>query len=221
MALNFQQTRHDSSERYRTAPCDGRGAPLWPARSRWRAAPRLSAIATIASAAVLGATLAPAEAQFTSIFGFGDSYADTGAAPGGAFRIAGEPCSYAPNCTFTGSTTFVQSLQAIYGLPTMTNYAIGGARTDNTNTFNDKVPAPLNHVFGFSYELAQSAGLHYASSDLIALSIGGNDLSAINSNATPAAIDGDAIASAQREVAGVQQMAAQGARNIVIFGTGS
>jgi uncharacterized protein YhjY with autotransporter beta-barrel domain/phospholipase/lecithinase/hemolysin len=170
---------------------------------------------------VLGATLAPAEAQFTSIFGFGDSYADTGAAPGGAFRIAGEPCSYAPNCTFTGSTTFVQSLQAIYGLPTMTNYAIGGARTDNTNTFNDKVPAPLNHVFGFSYELAQSAGLHYASSDLIALSIGGNDLSAINSNATPAAIDGDAIASAQREVAGVQQMAAQGARNIVIFGTGS
>ncbi len=63
----------------------------------------------IASAAVLAATLASAQAQFTSITGFGDSYADTGAAPGGAFQLAGIPCIYAPNCTFTGSTTFVRS----------------------------------------------------------------------------------------------------------------
>ena len=221
MALNFQQTRRDSSERYRTAPCDGGGAPRRPARSRWRAALRISATAAIASAAVLGATLAPAEAQFTGIFGFGDSYADTGAAPGGAFRISGETCSYAPNCTFTGSTTFVESLQVIYGLPSMTNYAIGGARTDNTNTFNDKSTPPPHNVPGFTTELTLSEGLHYASTDLIALSIGGNDLSAVDSTQGPSVIEGDAIASAQREVAGVQQMAAQGARNIVIFGTGS
>ena len=220
-APNLQVARHDWPERPRT-PCDGGGAPLRPARSRWRAALRIGAIAAIASVAVLGATLAPAKAQqFTALYGFGDSYADTGAAPGGAFRIAGVSCSYAPNCTFTGSTTFVQSLQAIYGLPGMTNYAIGGARTDNTNTFNDKVPAPPNYVPGFSSELVLSAGLHYASSDLIALSIGGNDLSAVDSTQGPSVIEGDAIASAQREVAGVQQMAAQGARNIVIFGTGS
>src|ERR1039458_7970063 len=91
MAPNLQRTGHDGSERYRTAPCDGGGAPFRPPRSGWRAALRLSAIATIASAAVLGATLAPAEAQFTSITDFGDSYADTGSAPGGAFRLMAPP----------------------------------------------------------------------------------------------------------------------------------
>jgi len=174
-------------------------------------------IAMIASTAALAATLAPAQAQFTSVTGFGDSYADTGVAPGGAFQLAGIPCIYAPNCTFTGSTTFVQSLQAIYGLPTMTNYAIGGARTDNGNTLANY---GLND--GFTYELQQFAlsGGRFANTDLIALSIGGNDLSAVNS-AVPAAIESDAIASAGREVAGVQQLVAAGAHNIVIFGTGS
>jgi phospholipase/lecithinase/hemolysin/uncharacterized protein YhjY with autotransporter beta-barrel domain len=171
----------------------------------------------IASAAVLAATLASAQAQFTSITGFGDSYADTGAAPGGAFQLAGIPCIYAPNCTFTGTTTFVQSLQSIYGLPGMTNYAIGGARTDDTNTLSNY---GLND--GFTYELDQFAlqGGHFANSDLIALSIGGNDLSAVNST-VPAVIESDAIASAGREFAGVQQLVAAGAHNIVIFGTGS
>ena len=40
-----------------------------------------------ASVAALFATAMPAQAQFVSLTGFGDSYADTGAAPGGAFRI--------------------------------------------------------------------------------------------------------------------------------------
>jgi outer membrane lipase/esterase len=172
----------------------------------------------IASAAALTATLAPAQAQFTAVYGFGDSYADTGAAPGGAFRIAGTPCIYGDICSFTDGVTFVQALGTNYGLPGITNYAIGGARTDNSNTFNSKSPPPPNFVPGFEYELAQSAGLRYAASDLIALSIGGNDLSAIED---PTQVHSLAIASAQREVAGVQQMVAQGARNIVIFGTGS
>jgi outer membrane lipase/esterase len=220
MAPDFQATVNDSPDRYRTVPCDGGTAPIRPARSRWRAALRTSVIAAIGSVA-LAATLAPAQAQFTRVFGFGDSYADTGAAPGGAFRIAGAPCIYGAICSFTDGITFVQALGTNYGLPGITNYAIGGARTDNSNTFNAKVPPPPNFVPGFEYELAQSAGLRYAASDLIALSIGGNDLSASNSLESVAAIENDAIASAQREVAGVQQMAAQGARNIVIFGTGS
>jgi len=79
-------------------------------------------------------------------------------------------------------------------------------------------------VPGFSYELAQSAGLHYSSRDLIALSIGGNDLSGID--VTGIADRGGYIASkattsAANAVAGVQQMAAQGARNIAWLGTGS
>jgi outer membrane lipase/esterase len=191
---------------------------------QWRSALGGTAAAAIASVVILGATILPAKAQFTGLYGFGDSYADTGAAPGGAFQLAGTTCIYHPNCTFTGSTTFVQSLQSIYGLPGMTNYAIGGARTDNTNTLNNTLPPPPNPVPGFSYELAQSAGLHYASSDLIALSIGGNDLSAINLTGVTdphAVIVSGATTSAGLAAAGVQQMAAQGARNIAWLSTGS
>jgi len=106
----------------------------------WRVALGAPVMATFVSVIILAATALPAKAQFTALYGFGDSYADTGTAPGGAFRLAGITCIYHPNCTFTGSTTFVQSLQSIYGLPGMTNYAIGGARTDNTNTLNNTAP---------------------------------------------------------------------------------
>ena len=102
--------------------------------------PRAAGTAWAAAIAVaLAAAAPPAQAQFVSLTGFGDSYADTGAAPGGAMRLIGVPpywpCTapYA-SCRFTGSTNFVDSLQSIYGLPGLTNYSIGGARTDNTNT---------------------------------------------------------------------------------------
>ena len=94
---------------------------------QWRTALGGTAAAAIASVVILGAAILPAKAQFTALYGFGDSYADTGAAPGGAFQLGHLNCIYSPNCTFTGSTTFVQSLQSIYGLPGMTNYSIGGA----------------------------------------------------------------------------------------------
>jgi len=185
----------------------------------WRVALGAPVMATFVSVIILAATALPAKAQFTALYGFGDSYADTGTAPGGAFRLAGITCIYHPNCTFTGSTTFVQSLQSIYGLAGLTNYSIGGARTDNTNTLG-----PIQNGFGFSYELAQSAGLHYTSRDLIALSIGGNDLSAVNLAGVPdpnALIVSSATISAGNAAAGVQQMAAQGARNIAWLSTGS
>ena len=186
---------------------------------RWRTGLRAAMAAAIASVVLLATTILPAKAQFTGLYGFGDSYADTGAAPGGAFQLAGITCIYHPNCTFTGSTTFVQSLQSIYGLPGLTNFSIGGARTDNTNTL-----AALASGFGFSYELAQSAGQRYTSSDLIALSIGGNDLSAVSLTSVPnpqALIVSGATTSAGYAAAGVQQMAAQGARNITWLSTGS
>ena len=199
---------------------------------------RVSGIAIVASVAALAAAFAPAQAQFTGIYGFGDSYADTGAAPGGAFRIAGVGvCIANPAlCRFTGGTAFVESLQAIYGLPTMTNYAIGGARTDNTNTLSNQAnplgpPNPLPVLPGFAYELQQlnANGVHFSKSDLIAISIGGNDLSAV---ASVGAIQADATASARRAVfggdvvsgfvtGGVSQMIASGANNIAWLSTGS
>jgi phospholipase/lecithinase/hemolysin len=211
MALDIQPTSHDSLECCRTTPCDGGRAPPQLARSRRRAALRFGAIATIASAIALAAAIAPAQAQFTSITDFGDSYADTGSAPGGAFRLAVPPF-YNPcppgytSCRFTGGTNLVDSLQSIFGLPTATNYAIGGARTDDTNTISGLSD-------GFTYELQQFAasGTHFTNSDLIALSIGGNDLSVI---ANTALIPSGAMTSAQNAVAGVEQLVAAGADNI-------
>jgi outer membrane lipase/esterase len=58
-----------------------------------------------------------------------------------------------PTCRFTGSTNFVDTLQTIYHLPPATNYAIGGARTDDSNTLSGY---GLND--GFKYELDQFAG---------------------------------------------------------------
>jgi len=118
-------------------------APASAVHSAPRNARKITRAAMIAAA--LAAATLPAQAQFTSLTGFGDSYADTGAAPGGAFRLIPpsypprgayyHPCAqYYTSCEFTGSTNFVDSLRSIYGLPGLTNYSIGGARTDNTNT---------------------------------------------------------------------------------------
>jgi len=197
-------------------------------------------------AASLGATLVPAQAQFARLIGFGDSYADTGSAPGGAYRLIGTfgggtvsvpfppytlttsdfwPCpspTYT-SCRFTGSTNFVDSLQSIYGLPDLTNFSIGGARTSNSNT----MPF-LTGGYGLPYELQQfvASGMRLNERDLIALSIGGNDLSGINvgtgdTTAQTAVIVSSAAQSAAAAVGGVQQLVAAGARNIAWLGTGS
>src|SRR5437868_8769954 len=109
----------------------------------------------VAATAVVGLQT-PLRAQgthFTSITGFGDSYADTGSAPGGAFRLLGFPCPAGPppypTCRFSGGTNFVDSLQTTYNLPTLTNYAIGGAQTGNTNV----IPG----LPGFAQEVATFA----------------------------------------------------------------
>jgi outer membrane autotransporter protein len=183
-----------------------------------------------ASVAALFATAMPAQAQFVSLTGFGDSYADTGAAPGGAFRIIdslGHSGYYNPcpvslySCRFTGSTNFVDSLQSIYGLPGLTNYSIGGARTNDTNTM-----PYLTNSYGLPYELQQFAasGTRFTDRDLIALSIGGNDLSGIDLTGHPdqtAYIVSSAAGSAQRAANGVETLAAAGARNIAWLSTGS
>ena len=130
-----------------------------------------------------------------------------------------------PTCRFTGSTNFVDSLQSIYGLPGLTNYSIGGARTDNSNTLSGLDGPPPN--YGLPYELQQFAlsGTHFTNRDLIALSIGGNDLSAIipsGSNAQQTTqIETAAAISARNAAAGVGQLVAAGARNIAWLSTGS
>jgi outer membrane lipase/esterase len=205
---------------------------------------RTALLTSAAAIAALAATLAPAQAQFTGIYAFGDSYADTGAGPGGAFRLAGTPalCLTSPaSCRFTGGTNFVETLQSIYGLPTLTNYAIGGALTNNTNTLSGELGVPVPPLAGFPYELARLAydGVRFKSTDLIALTIGGNDSSLLDNNVSNAtalgmaaaarAVNGglvvngtfDGVAYNNVMTYGVQQLVAAGARNIAWLSAGN
>ena len=190
-------------------------------RLRPPAAGRLRVLLFVAAAVALLASPAPGLAQtpFTSITGFGDSYADTGSAPGGAFRLLGFPCPVGPppypTCRFSGGTNFVDSLQTIYNLPALTNYAIGGAQTGNTNV----IPG----LPGFAQEVATfvASGRRFGSLDLIALSIGGNDQAQFNSANSLAQIHNFAVTSASNANNGVQQLIALGAHNIAWVSPGN
>ena len=188
----------------------GRGSN-WP-RSLFSAA---VAIALLGSPAPLLAQSTP----FTGITGFGDSYADTGSAPGGAFRLLGFPCPAGPptypTCRFSGGTNFVDSLQSIYHLPGLTNYAIGGAQTVNTNV----IPG----LPGFAQEVATfvASGRTFSSRDLIALSIGGNDQAQFNSGNTLSQIHNLAVTSANNAATGAQQLISLGAHNITWVSPGN
>jgi uncharacterized protein YhjY with autotransporter beta-barrel domain/phospholipase/lecithinase/hemolysin len=203
-------------------------------------------LTSAAAVAAFGAMLAPAQAQFTGIYGFGDSYADTGAVPGGAFRMAGDPVCIAnpAACRFTGGTNFVETLQSNYGLPGLTNYAIGGAQTLNGNTLVGELKSNVPPLAGFPYELARLAhdGVRFKSTDLIALSIGGNDSSFITATGVSAAntlgleaaaraVNGTGVAPLTGAydgvnytnvvTYGVQQLVDAGARNIAWLSAGN
>lgn len=175
-----------------------------------------------AAAAVLLVTPSTARAQatsFSSITAFGDSYADTGFAPGGAFRLLGFPCPAGPptypTCRFSDGTNFVDSLQSIYGLTGHTNYAIGGAMTNNVNA----IPG----LPGFAQEVATfvASGGTFGPRDLVAISIGGNDQGLFNSTNTLAQINALAVTSATNAASGVEQLIARGARNIAWVSPGN
>jgi uncharacterized protein YhjY with autotransporter beta-barrel domain/lysophospholipase L1-like esterase len=200
------------------------------------AAPRATGTAMIAAKAAFlmtflaasGATVLPAQAQYTrfnSLTDFGDSYADTGFAPGGVLRLPpfNFPCpngpALLPTCRFTGGTNFVDSLQSIYGLPQAANFAFGGALTDTTNT----LPTPGFPQPGFVQELAifAASGMRFTDHDLIALSIGGNDSTlGLTTDSNPQ-LAARATTAALNAVAGVQQLIAAGARNIAWLSPGN
>ena len=204
--------KHDRLHKYisqRPMAVDGGGL-------NWR-----GSLFSAAAAIVLLGTPAPLLAQstpFTGITGFGDSYADTGSAPGGAFRLLGFPCPAGPptnpTCRFSNGTNFVDSLQSTYNLPPLTNYAIGGARR-NTNV----IPG----LPGFAQEVATfvASGRTFGSRDLIALSIGGNDQAQFNSANSIAQIQALATTSANNAATGVQQLIARGAHNIAWVSPGN
>lgn len=163
---------------------------------------------TLLSATLLSfaAASAPAAAQqIDRIIVFGDSYADTG----NALRLAGvSPLTTQIYTTgrFTGGSNYVDTLTSTLQVP-MYNFAIGGARTNNGNQ--------TTGLPGFTTEtqifLAGGGTLGFPTvttaldrSDLVAISIGGND--ARNYQQTGGTLAG-AAASAATAVTSFQQNA--------------
>ena len=136
---------------------------------------RLLALSLLAASAL---TATPAAAQrIEHIVAFGDSYADDG----NAFQLAGiDPATTVIYTTgrVSGGTNYVDTLGDLLGVG-IDNFAIGGAKTDNTNTSG---PLP-----GFTFEVTNFLGIGpqhpafpsygptFDEDDLVTVSIGGND----------------------------------------------
>ena len=133
----------------------------------------------LAAATALTAFGAPASAQqIDRIVAFGDSYADDD----NFFQLAAIPPASTTIYTtgrFSGGTNYVDTLGQILQVP-IDNFAIGGAQSGISNTNN-----PFN--WGFTYEVDQFLNVGaqstifpattspFRSTDLVTVSIGGND----------------------------------------------
>ncbi len=169
-----------------------------------------------ASAIAVATAATPASAQrVDNVVAFGDSYADTG----NLFAILGynpAPLVY-PTGRFSGGTTYVDTLSQILDVP-LQDFAIGGANTDNTNVNGPPLPG---FVTEWNAYLAGGGGVFptvsgtLTPSDLVTLSIGGNDaryyqLTGGSLAGAPAAAD----ASAAYATAGIDALVNAGAQNI-------
>ena len=89
---------------------------------------------------------------------------------GNLFKILGtpNPVQY-PTGRFSGGTNFVDTTAALLGI-SQNNFAIGGAQSGTTNVVGPGIPGFTQEWQGFI-----ASGKRISSSDLVEISIGGND----------------------------------------------
>jgi outer membrane lipase/esterase len=165
--------------------------------------------AALIGSGLIFSTMGAAHAQngFTAIQAFGDSYADIG----NVFRLAGipNPAAY-PTGRFSGGTNFIDTTSQLLGIPQY-NYALGGAMTGSTNVSGPGVPGFAQEWQGFL-----AAGGRIAPSEILELSIGGNDARFYyQTGGTLAGVPTAATQSALQAQAGINALVGAGARNIV------
>jgi len=159
---------------------------------------------------------APASAQrVDNIVTFGDSYADDG----NLFQIIGfnpAPDVY-PTGRFSGGTNYIDTLSDLLDVPVQ-NFAIGGALTDNTNTNGPGIPGFVtewNAFLGGGGGPFPTVSGSFDESDLVTVSIGGNDARFYQQNGgTLAGAPAAATASAAFAEAGLDALVGAGAQNI-------
>jgi len=157
---------------------------------------------------------AKAQTAFTGIQAFGDSYADTGNArtilTSVGQWVAPFPQLY-PTGRFSGGTNFVDTTSALLGIPQV-NYAIGGAQTGATNTITG-LPGFYQQWNGL---LPFLPPVRIAPTDLVEISIGGNDARAYYQAGNPlSGVPAAALQSEQNAMAGITALVGAGAKTIV------
>ena len=184
---------------------------------------RLKVWTGLVSAAIFAAYFAsPAEAQsYSRVISFGDSLTDNG----NLFAISGQPP--APyNMRFTNGFTFAEYLAGTPVLggpstqsgflttgPGSVNYAFGGARNDNGPNSNGAIPSTITQITTFS-----ALGGTYGPNDLVTYWAGANNLfQATVPGATQASITAAAVASGTQSGVQVGNIAALGAKTIIIM----
>jgi outer membrane autotransporter protein len=181
----------------------------------------------LASSTMLAA--APAAAQkIQRIVAFGDSYADDG----NLFELLGipRPAVYA-NGRFSNGTNFIDTMAQLLAVP-VDNFAIGGAFTNNGNINGPGIPGFVTEYQSFLAGGGPAAfprvNGRFAPTDLLAISIGGNDARAyersLGLNPTSAQIAGllagaptRAAVSVAEATTGLNALVGAGARNITFL----
>ena len=162
---------------------------------------------------------AQAQTSFNTIYGFGDSYADTNRVgdPGGVFPPGVFPPN-APQRRFSSGLNFVDRLERNFGASDAVNYAFGGALTDGSNVGNASGPG-----FAQEIQLVQVLNQRFGPDDIVALSIGGNNANSILAGTAnlSAGIEAYTLQSAQQVGAGVQELVRRGAQTITYFSVGA
>lgn len=172
-----------------------------------------------ASAAALVLTASPAAAQrIDEIYAFGDSYADDG----NLFQILGpltpaDALQVYPTGRFSGGTNYIDTLSQLLDAPVY-NFAIGGALAGNTNTNGPGIPGFATEYGAF---LSGGGGVFptvsgsFDESDLVAVSIGGNDARFYQRNGgSLAGAPAAAATSIAQSTAGLNALVNAGAQNI-------
>src|ERR1700681_3700547 len=155
-----------------------------------------------AGAAVLPLGGASAQTVFSTIQAFGDSYADTG----NLFKVIG-PSPIYPTGRFSGGTNFVDTTSALLGIP-QSNFAVGGAKGGSG-------PIP-NSGFTQVTQAFVASGKTIAPSDLVEISIGGNDARAYyQGGGSLAGVPAAATLSTTQALAGINALVGVGAKTIV------
>ena len=174
---------------------------------------RTLAASLLAATALAAAT--PASAQRVGrIVAFGDSYADDG----NLFQLTGTSSNVYPTGRFSGGTNYIDTLGQMLGTP-IDNFAIGGAKTDNTNVVGPGIPGFVTEYSSFlaggGPAFFPRVSGRFAPTDLLAISIGGNDARGYQlGGGTLAGAPAAATVAAAGATTGLNALVGAGARNI-------